>query len=203
MTKVVSWKDIPYSKDLQKSIKAMPKGVVMAVRMKHVNSSELPKVQIEFAEKIGAQRVQNAVSFFNSDDDRFSSGAQRCWITSSIEIATKEFGEIPEGEASVEINKLMTKDIDGQMFRLQHIEDVESNLTESEMDYADNYLKRAGKDGNYFYTPEGERVISRNSLVQVPVGEEVEHVYLKGTFRSESKNNPLLKVSSDLAEASK
>lgn len=180
---IKGWKEIEYSEKAKQVIKALKTGQCLAVRMKHVNSSrdELPKVQIEFAEKIlGANNVVTAGSFLNSKDDRYSSGARRTWETADLEVAVSQFGVIPDGESSVEILKVVPL-INGMEPHIQVTEDIEANMTEDEMEYPENYLKRAGAEGNYFYTPQGHRVISRTRLIFTPVGGEVPHTFLQAT----------------------
>ena len=183
--KIVSWKGMDLSTAGKAAVKALMSGKVLAVRMRHVESSDsnLPKVQIEFAEKIRSG-VKTAAGMFNAKDDRFSSGAQRCWEIADLSIAESMFGAIPEDEASIEILKVLDP-IAGEDFRLQYTEDVESSLNENEAKYAENYLKRAGAEGNYFFTPSGERVISRKRLVQVPTGTNPVNTYLAGEFAKE------------------
>lgn len=191
MSTIKSWKEITLSEAGKKAINNLKAGQVLAVRMRHVASSDsnLPKVQIEFAEKIeGESRVKTAASMFNAKDSRFSSGAQRCWEIADLEIAEDMFAVyIEEGEASTEILTVMDT-VNGEDFRVQYTEAVESELTESEVGYASNYLKRAGKDGKFFYTPGGERVISRKRLVQVPTGTNPVNTYLSGSFSDGQEN---------------
>tara|TARA_R110000851_G_scaffold71614_1_gene159181 strand:- start:3794 stop:4423 length:630 start_codon:yes stop_codon:yes gene_type:complete len=187
MSKIETWKGITLSEAGKNAINALKNGQVLAVRMRHVKSTidSLPKVQIEFAEKLGGPTaVKSAASMFNAKDDRFSTGAQRCWETADLSIAEQMFGEIPEGESHVEILKVL-EPVNGEDFRMQYTEALESELSEKEAPYAENYLKRAGKEGNYFFTPSGERVISRKRLVQVPSGTNPVNTYLSGAFAKE------------------
>lgn len=179
--KIKSWKEIPLTETAKAKLAGLPTGVTLALRMRHVNSSDpnLPKVQIEFAEKIN-NGTQNAASLLNANDDRFSSGAQRCWETADLAVAEKMFGKIPEGEASVEILKELES-----KFRIQLTECLESELTDEQKNYKDNYLKRAGADGNFFYAANGERVASRKRLVIVEPGTNPENTYISGSYKSE------------------
>tara|TARA_R110000796_G_scaffold4777_1_gene18180 strand:+ start:3557 stop:4183 length:627 start_codon:yes stop_codon:yes gene_type:complete len=198
------WKAIELSEEGKKAISTLKEGVVMAVRMRKVNSSDenLPKVQIEFAEKISnGTRIKTAASMFNAKDARFSSGAQRVWETADLSIAESMFGEIPEGQEFIEILSTMDS-VDGEDFRIQLTEDVESSLTENETPYADNYLKRAGRDGQYFYTPSGDRVISRKRLVQVESGTNPVNTYLSGKFGNEPEVDAHALVSKSATENS-
>tara|TARA_R110000850_G_scaffold94756_1_gene199540 strand:- start:83 stop:706 length:624 start_codon:yes stop_codon:yes gene_type:complete len=186
MSTTTGWKAIELSELAKAAIAALKEGTVLAVRMRNVTSSDdnLPKVQIEFAEKINdGIRVKTAASMFNALDSRFSSGAQRVWETADLAIAEAMFGSMGDSD-NIEILKPM-ETINGEDFRIQLTEDVESSLTEKEAPYRDNYLKRKGKEGDYFYTPSGERVISRKRLVQITTGTNPVNTYLEGVYRGE------------------
>lgn len=206
MAKIVKWEDIPYSPEAEEAIANLKEGKAFVVRMKHVNSSldNLPKIQIEFAEKINNPgRAQTALSMLNALDDRFSSRAIRTWETADASIAEKMFGNIPQGEASVEILKDAPPTL-----RIQITEKVESELTPNQIMYAEqNYLKRRGKDGDFFYTPSGERVASIRELVQVNPGQSVNHTYLEGAYKASHSLQDVLggksAISSEIMNAGK
>lgn len=177
MATVKGWNQIPYSVKAQEVISKLEVGHPIVVRMKHVNSSkaDLPKIQIEFAEKIDTGRPTSVLQMFNALDDRFSSGAPRAWETADAAIAQKMFGEIPEGEASVEILKPAPAGM-----RIQVTEVTEDQFTDNERMNLDTFLKRAGREGNFFYAPNGQRVgIRRDVVMGSPV-----HTYITGEFRS-------------------
>jgi len=184
METLIGWKDIAYSPEAEQALQNLKKGEVLAVRMKAVKNG---KIQIEFAEKISTPNpVRSALGLLNKSDKRFnfSSGARRSWETAEPADLKALFGfELPEGESHSEILKVLPS-VDGNVFRLQVIEKLESELNENQMEYKDNYLKRAGKEGNYFYTPEGHRVAVIVNLVTAPIGTEITHTYLKGAFAS-------------------
>ena len=182
MENLIGWKEIPYSDEATDALMELQKGQVLAVRMKAVKNG---KVQIEFAEKIDSPNpVRSALGILNKSDDRFnfSSGARRSWETAEPADVESLFGfELPEGEAHSEILEILPN-VKGQEFRLQIVEILETEMTDNQVDYADNYLKRAGKDGDYFYTPQGVRVASVISLVTAPVGTEIKHTYIEGAY---------------------
>lgn len=189
-TKIIGWKNIPLTDKAKSFLKDLPQGICVALRMKHVNSSKegLPKIQVEYAEKIKSNRPQSLLQELNSEDDRFSSGAQRHWITGDASVIESIYGKIPEGEASVEIlDKLPNT------YRMLVTEVTESQLTDTEQEYTENYLKRAGQDGNYFYTPNGERVAVRRDVVKVEAGAEPNHTYLEGSYQAEPDNTSVIK----------
>ena len=186
MSKRPEWNVL--SDDAIQALTNLKEGQVLALRMRVTNNTDenLPKVQIEFAEKIkSGNAVKTAATMFNAVDSRFTSGAVRVWEGADQSIAEQMFGELDES-GQTEILTVMNS-LNGEDFRIQVTEDVESNLTEKEHPYAENYLKRAGKDGEYFYAENGERVIVRRRLVQVESGTNPVHTYISGKFAPASK----------------
>lgn len=186
MAQLVKWKDIDYSPKAEKALMELPKGKVMLVRMNRVSNG---KIQLEFAEKIdNPNPVRSALGLLNKSDKRFnfSTGARRSWETAEPADVKALFGvEIPEDESHVEVLQVLPTH-NGLEFRIQITEITEDKLSASQKEYADNYLKRAGKDGSYFYTPSGLRVASIASLVTAPIGTEINHTYLEGSYRDVS-----------------
>jgi hypothetical protein len=127
MSKVENWKDIPLSEAGKQFIKELEPGVCVIVRAKHVNNikSKLPRIQIEFAEKlnINGDNAVSAISLLNSD---FSRGAQRCWVTATLAEAKALIGvEVPEDESFVEVLKPCPEYKGNKVFRLQYSEILE------------------------------------------------------------------------------
>lgn len=192
---ITGWKNIEYSALAEKALEQLQKGQVLAVRMKAVKGG---KVQIEFAEKITtANPVKSALGLLNKSDKRFSnsSGARRSWETGEPADVKDLFGfEIPDGEDHVELLEIVP-DVNGQSFRLQIIEITESAYKERNAkrknpeseDYLESKLKRAGAEGNFFYTASGERVVSEPMLVTAPNGTEIKHTYLEGEFKTQEE----------------
>ena len=187
MENVIGWAEIPLSDKGKQYLTSLKEGVCVIVRAKRVNSSVdgMPKIQIEFAEKINnPNRGKSGLAMLNSDDSRFSTGAQRAWITASPAKAKELLGiEIPNGESFTEILQPCPT-VGDEEFHLQYDEILESELTENEAAYAENYLKRAGAEGNYFYAGNGQRVASRKTLVVTPKGTVPSPKYIEGSFAS-------------------
>jgi len=187
---LIKWKDMTLSPEADEALNVLEKGQVMALRMKNVKNG---KVQVEFAEKIGnSNPVKSALGLLNASDKRFSfsSGARRSWETAEPLDIKSLFGyEIPEGESHVEILKIVPN-VNGQKFSIQINEITEAEFIKAnekkpeQLEYLEAKLKRAGADGNFFYTPLGSRVVSESRLVTAPVGVEVEHTYLEGSFKT-------------------
>lgn len=208
---VEKWIDNPLSEKGMQYIAGLPLNLCVIVRAKNVNSSDpnYPKIQVEFAEKIKTNdRLPSLRQRLNANDPRFSSGAQRAWETLDLELAKSFLGvEIPKGEAVVEILKPAPKDDFGQEAHIQYTEILESQFSESQKQYPDNHLKRAGKDGNYFYAANGEKVGSRKEVVFTAPGTLPKVTLIPGQFAETSEtamsimaNAPA--ISSDLASAS-
>lgn len=172
MKPTISGKDIfpQLSDSLKSKLTGLNAGEVLAVYMRNVSTDD-SKVQVEFAEKINlSTRPQNALALFNPGDERFSSGARRTWITASRDYAESMFGvSIKDGQAFAEIGKILKPaSADGsKSFRIQIREMLESEFTDAQQEYADNYLKTIPSTGAYFYAKNGERVGSETSLVVV------------------------------------
>jgi hypothetical protein len=195
MSKVENWKDIPLSEAGKQFIKELEPGVCVIVRAKHVNNikSKLPRIQIEFAEKlnINGDNAVSAISLLNSD---FSRGAQRCWVTATLAEAKALIGvEVPEDESFVEVLKPCPEYKGNKVFRLQYSEILESQFTDNMNEYPENNLKRAGAEGNYFYaknprTGQLERVGSVKELVIVDKNIEPTMKTLEGEYLPEGEN---------------
>lgn len=174
------------SENLVKQMNNLKEGQVLALYARRANSKDpsKEKVIVAFSEKVQRNNTSvSALSFLNSDDERFQSKSRRAWQLASKDIAEKVFNfTLPDDEAYVELGKIL-KPIEGREFRIVIREDVESSLKESERDYLDNYLKIRPSDNAYFYDEEtGERVISRTTVEMIKIGEEVPHSFKKGEF---------------------
>lgn len=191
MSELISkWKEIDLSPNAKEALSKLEQGHVMALRMKHVANG---KVQIEFAEKIDSPNpVKSALGLLNASDKRFnnSSGARRSWETAEPSDVKTLFGyEIPDGEAFTEILSVVPA-VNGQRFAIQIIEQTEPAWMEAnkakpeQLEYLEGKLKRAGAEGNFFYTLAGNRVVSETRLVTAPVGTVIEHAYLEGSYKS-------------------
>ena len=189
MKPTIAGKDIfpQLSDDLKAKINSLPTGKVLAVFMRNVSTDD-NKVQVEFAEKINlSTQPRSALAAFNPGDDRFSSGARRTWVTSDRKHAENMFGvSIKEGEAFAEIGKILgpAQANGSQSFRVQVQEMLESDFTDSQRDYADNYLKIIPSTGAYFYATNGERVGAQTRLVIIDnEWSEEEGKYIEGDVK--------------------
>jgi hypothetical protein len=171
------------SDDLKAKISSLPKEKVLAVYMRNTSTDD-NKVQVEFAEKINlSTQPQSALAAFNPGDERFSSGARRTWITADRVYAENMFKvSIKDNEAFAEIGQVLNPINGGtQELRIQVREFLESEMTDSQREYADNYLKRIPSTGAYFYAKNGERVCAETRLVIVDrVWDEIANTYVSG-----------------------
>lgn len=181
------------SKPLMSKIASLGVAEVLAVYVRNTSTDD-NKVQVEFAEKINlSSSPRSALAFFNPDDERFSQGARRVWMTMDRKLSEEMFGvTIKEGEAFAEIGKTIQpiKSENGKItdFRIRIIEKLESQLTPEQAEYRDNYLKQIPSTGAYFIAKHsGEKVASTTDLVMVPRNEDgtkgdPKHVLIEGEF---------------------
>lgn len=186
---IIGWKNIPYSDAAQKALADLPKGKVLAVRMKHVNGG---KIQIEFAQRIDSPSggAVNLLGAFNASDDRFSNrGPRRVWLSVQPTELESLLGltladDTPHADIIKEFNSIV---VGGQTLTpaIQITEIKEGDLNERMSAAKENYLKRAGKDGNYFYaSDDNQRVAQVLSLVGLTEGQTPNHTYIEGSFKS-------------------
>ena len=181
MTKIVGWAQIPYSEQAQQFLSDLPKGTCAIVRAKHINDPMVPKVQIEFAEKIVAEnRGNNVLADLNKGDNRFSQGARRNWSNATLEEAKKMGVVIPEGEASAEILAVNPK-VQGENIHVRVVECTFDQLPRSNKENAEYYEKRtSGEDGQPFFTPDGKQIYQYTNMVYASNASEVDHILLEG-----------------------
>lgn len=183
MAQIVGWKDIQYSEAAEKALSELKKGQLLAVQMKHVSNG---KIQVEFAERIDAPNAtNNLLGLFNKSDERFSNrGPRRMWLTTQPQDLKELLGlELAADTPHADILTVVT-DIKGFKPALQITEVIESQLSESQQMSKNYDVKRAGKDGNFFYCEAtGERVFQYIDLVGLAPGQEVNHSYIKGAFK--------------------
>lgn len=190
--KVIGWKEISdsLSEKATEALSELKPGQVLAVAVKHINDSEgKDKYQIEFAEKIARPEDGDgisALSIFNADDERFTSGARRVWVSITATQCEKLFGFTLDNDVShKEILTVLSDYEEGkQEYRIKIREVIEADLPENEIDYKDLRLKRRSKDGPVFFTNKGEKVYSLTELRIYQKGAEVPHVYLEGSYMS-------------------
>lgn len=179
------------------ALTALQDGQVLAVTMRNTSTDD-SKVLVEFAEKISLSNTpQSALAIFNPGDDRFSSGARRNWALMSRDMAEKMFSvEIPEDKAFAFINQVLKPHASGD-FRIRVIEFLESELTDGDREYSENYLKRIPSTGAYFIDgATSERVCVRTQLVLVPRNADgslgdPQHVLKVGEYKTASTKDAL------------
>ena len=169
-----------------KAIEELLEGEVLAVYMRNA-TTDASKVIVEFAEKISLSTApQNALVDFNPGDERFSQRARRTWITADRAYAEKLFGvKIPEDEAMVEIVKKVPKVSENEEYRIRVIEFLETDLSDEQKEYKDNYLKQIPSTGQFFYAKgTNVRVCSQTRLIKWTPGKEVPHILIEGEYKS-------------------
>jgi hypothetical protein len=167
-----------------KTIENLEQGEMLLASAKKVKGG---KIQLHFAQKIDNPNVrpQSIVGLLNASDDRFTqTGKPRhAWVSAQPEDASKLFGLdfsslTAEGQ-EMEINKL-SPSINGQALNIQITETTQGN--EYEVANFETMAKRAGKDGDYILTKDGEYIYVRASVVPG----NASHAFLADTVRSSS-----------------
>lgn len=172
--------------DIDGMIQALDQGDVLLVQ---VVSTETDKVQLEFAEKIRSMEDPGSLlSIMNADDERFSSGARRAWLTSSVALVKANFGidcgpdadwidhPTREGKQVILVGEL-NPGLKGFRVRVQITESTEP-INEWETENVEQAAKRKGKDGE-FILHKGQYIFSRTNAVLKKEGEDPTHTYLE------------------------
>jgi len=180
-------KDKATVQSVNAQIEALVKGDTLLVQA--IKTQNPDKVQLEFAEKTQAVAGNSSalLGLLNQNDDRFSSGARRAWITAEIiDLADKmdlncgddaDWVDHPTkaGKEVLPIGQ-MNPELGGLRLRVQIEETTEA--TEYQADHIEDSAKRKGADGD-FITCGGEYIFSNTVVVPIAEGEEPTHTILK------------------------
>lgn len=143
--------------------------------------------QLEFAEKVMTGSAgPNLLALFNADDQRFSSGARRCWIKISMVQASALFGINLGDDAAWTVNPETGKEelvidqlnpeIQGKRLRIRVMEST-TPFNDYQAANPERAAKRKGKDGDFLYH-KGQMIYSNTELVALPAGQEPVHTLL-------------------------
>lgn len=197
---ILTWNEVEYTAAAQTALKALtPTSGVLAVCMKKVNGG---KIQVEFAQKIDkANTTINVLALLNASDERFNqSGPARTWVTTEPTDLKAMFGfEMTEEEEYKEILTFLPE-LNGNVFGLQIIEVPESKLpSRFQGEYLESNIKRAGKDGEFFYLKNSEERVGRYvELSAAPVGQKIEHtLIMDATIGKETSINDMISKSKE------
>ena len=160
-------------------------GDLLLVSAKRVNGN---KVQLCFAQKVinPEARPSSITGLLNTSDDRFtqSGKARYAWVSGEGADIKEKFGidcsDIPNLGDSKDLG-ILNPDLDGNKLSLQITETTEG----SEYDVAnfETRAKRAGKDGEFIMTADGQYIYVKSSIVMG----EPKHVFISGTHRAGSE----------------
>jgi hypothetical protein len=161
------------------SLETLKFGDTLLTEIRPVNYSDpgKPKVQIELAEFVrDPQRSVNALSIFNSDDDRFSGKPRRAWLTVSPAMLKQHLNiDLPkgfeDGDEVITVN-ILNPAVNGARLHIQVTETL--TPTSWQLENLDKSAKRAGKDGDYLLY-QGQYIFSNTEVV---LGEP-NHVFLE------------------------
>jgi hypothetical protein len=166
-----------------KKVEELNQGEVLLVAVKKINGG---KFQLEFAEKISNPNARpgSIAGLLNESDDRFSNNlgsARRAWMSGTAEDIKAKLGVDTSDLAEVGDSKelgLLNPSIKGYPLHIQITETTEG----SDYDVANfaTRAKRAGKDGDFILSSEGEYIYVKSTVVQGPAS----HVFMTDTIRN-------------------
>lgn len=178
------------------TVNNLPEGKCLLVSGRKVGGN---KIQLEFAEHVISGTQRSAVGLFNKSDERFKiGGPRRAWMSGEkVDILNALEGQITEqalasieaqtadedGKYSgVELN-ILSPTYQGKELRVSVLETTKPN--EWEQANVEVAAKRAGADGEFIVTPNGQHIYSRTNVVVVEPGYQPKHTFLEGVLASE------------------
>jgi len=175
-----------------KTLENLERGEVILSSMRQVSGG---KIELTFGEILETRSNPSAVGMFNEGDDRFQkSKPTLCWMTATPQGLKKHLPQITddllaetekkEGRGRgakpvvVDLNILNPALPTGERLRIRMIETTQGDT----YDFAnlEKKAKRAGENGPFIKTPQGEYIFRKPQMVYLPVGQEPEHVLLEG-----------------------
>lgn len=168
------------------------RNIVTLVSAKAVNGG---KISLEFTQVVNQSGASASLtSLLNADDERFNQSKPRhAWITGTVGMVKELFGidcsQMKVGEV-FEIDQ-EEPTIKGELLNLQLSETTKG--TEWEVANIEKAAKRAGKDGDYIVTADGQYIFTRVDVVAGPA----KHRKIEGTVRLSST----VSASSAIADA--
>lgn len=170
---------------MKKSVENLEGSEMLIVSVKRINGD---KFQLCFAQKVRNPytRPNSIAGLLNESDDRFTSGASKprySWMSgtaadlkSKLDIDVSDLGEVG---AEKELN-ILNPTIEGDALNIQITETTKGS--EYDLDNIDSSAKRAGKDGDFILTADGEFIFVKAVVVPGPA----KHVFIKDTERASS-----------------
>jgi len=147
------------------------------------------KIQLEFQQELTLPNAQpkNILSLMNASDERFkqSNGKAFAWMSgepSDISALFKiKLDELVNPGDSIEL-KIVNPKIQDTELNIQLVETT--NGTDYDNSNIEKTAKRAGKDGDYIVTADGEFIFRKTTVVMG----NPQHVILKETVRHNAAN---------------
>lgn len=141
------------------------------------------KVQLEFAQMVNLPNKNNSIiGLLNVSDERFNSApkARRAWLSgvkADIEkLFSVDLSTLTNEDDTVELN-ILNPTINGQPLNIQFVETTKGSTYD--LANIDTRAKRAGKDGEYIYTAEGQHIFTNTTVVTG----EPKHFFFENTTR--------------------
>lgn len=170
----------------------MKRNPIKLISAKAVNGG---KVSLEFTQVVNTNdAAPSLTSLLNADDERFNvSKPRHAWITGSPALVQSLFGIDVSGLAVGETLELDMEEptIDGEQLNIQLSETTKGSTWD--LANLEKSAKRAGKDGEFIMTEDGQHIFSRADVVKG----EAKHSKIAKTIRQAT----VVDASSEVANA--
>jgi hypothetical protein len=167
-----------------KTVENLSGSDLLLVSAKKVNGG---KVQLEFAQHIDNPHARpgSIAGALNASDDRFNGsigGPRRAWVSGQPQDIQEKLGvDMSEFvNAAIGFEKelnILNPTMDGKALAIQITETTEG--TEYDIANFESRAKRAGKDGDFILSKDGEYIYVKSAIVPAPA----KHVFMVDTKR--------------------
>lgn len=170
------------------SIDTLKKGDTLLVNARKVNGG---KIQLEFAEIIKASNTGvNVLALLNKSDDRFTSGARRCWMSVEVVDAEELMGINLGNDQAWYTNAKQQEILDLNIInpiiqetRMRVLITESTEPTEYQSDNWETQAKRRGKDGDYI-THQGNYIFTVSTIILTNEMPDNVHTFLEADTTS-------------------
>lgn len=181
-----------------KTVETLTKGEMLITEAKLINGG---KIQLEFAQMVTLPNSNKSIlGLLNQSDERFNSvpKARRAWLSGVKEDIENLFNikltELVNIGDKKELN-ILNPTLNGEALNIQFKETTKGN--DYDLANIETQAKRAGKDGAFIYTKDGEYIFTQTTVVTG----EPKHFFFENT-RQETKTvseNVLNAIESEIA----
>lgn len=165
------------------SLDTLKKGDTLLVNARKVNGG---KIQLEFAEIIKANSTGvNVLALLNKSDDRFTSGARRCWMSVEVvdaeELLSINLGNDQAWYTNAKQQEILDLNVLNPMMhetRMRVLITESTEPTEYQQDNWETQAKRRGKDGDYI-THNGDYIFTQSTIILTNGVTDEAHTFLE------------------------